>query len=88
LASGVVLFEELDADATPDGVSGALVFACGRPRDPLKGSREPKCANLALAPLGAGGVLAGAVGGFAGTTGDLLPERDLRFLCVLPFAIL
>jgi len=85
LAYGVVLFEELDADAPPAGVPGASVFACGR-RDPL--NREPKCANVALAPLGAGGVLAGAGGVLAGTTGDLLPERDLRFLCVLPFAIL
>jgi len=78
VASGVLLFEELDADATPDGVPGVSVFACRR-RDPL--SREVQCANVALGPLGACGVL-------AGTTGDLLPERDLRFLCVLPFAIL
>jgi len=72
LASGV-LFEELDADAAPGGVPGASVFACGR-RNPL--NRELKCANLALAPVGAGGVL-------VGTTGDLLPERDLRFLAIL-----
>jgi len=85
LASGVLLFEDLDADATPDGVPGASVFACGR-RDPL--NRELRCANVALAPLGAGGALAGTGGVLAGPTGDLLPERDLRFLCVLPFAIL
>jgi len=81
----VLLFEELDADATPDGVPGASGCGCGR-RDAL--NRELKCANVALAPLGAGGVLVGTGGVLAGTTGDLLPERDLRFLCVLPFAIL
>jgi len=68
LASGELLFEELDADATPGGVPGAtggtLVFACER-RVPLNGRKEPKCANVALAPLGAGVVLAGVGGGFA-----------------------
>jgi len=81
----VLPFEELGTDATPDGVPGASVFACGR-RDPL--DREVQCANVALAPLGAGGVLVETGRVLAGTTGDLLPERDLRFLCALLFAIL
>jgi len=57
---------EFDADVVPGGVPGAtggtLVFAGGR-RVPL--NKEPKCANVALAPLGAGVVLAGVGGGFA-----------------------
>jgi len=76
----VVLFKELDADATP-GVAGAFVFACVASAlnlghlDPLL-SIVVKCAIFALGPIG-------AVGVFGGISGELLLERGLRFLAIL-----
>jgi len=76
-----VLFEEFDANATPGGVAGAFVFTCKAfalslgGRNPLL-SMDPKCAILALAPIG-------AVGVFVGISGELLLERGLRFLPIL-----